>query len=260
MRRTLILLPMLVCVTVLCAAETWGLPERESLHYSVKWGRWTVVEATYDYTRPSPNEVTLDALAWTTKLPSRIYRVENRFISTIDPKSGFPTRYEKRCDEAKFQEYSTVTYRQRERRADYSLEGERGWSQTLVEPTHTIFTAYTAWRLHDFGATPTLVFVLDAKGAYWRATAERRRNLRTDEGIVWEVNVTFDLIEGDPNKRQSDLLTDNLVSGDKPLLLHVKSRNIATGTPPQIVQMEYEARGFHLVATLDRIETGKNTR
>ena len=237
------------------SADGSRLPESEELAYSVRWSRLPVVDATFRL-EPTEDGVSgpvrrLIVEAFTKPLPSRIYRVDNRYETLLDVATGLPIRYDKNCDEAYFQEQATIIYAQASGHRLRRLNGGSGPStQSLLGPTHNLFSALYFLRQHDFRGDEPVRFLLDAKGAYWNASARRRRNLRTAHGFVWEVAVRFTLATGDEQSRQSDLLTDNIVNGDRPLILHIHPPAPGTDEPPLVVHMEYRGGGFHLAADL----------
>jgi hypothetical protein len=232
-----------------------SLPAQERLEYTVRWLGVGVVDATFELVSPASDDDhtvrVLRVVARTRALPSRIYRVENRYETVLDPSTGYPLRYEKECDEAKFQEFLQAEYDQERRRATYSLlHPAREWTQPLLGETHNLFTALYFVRGQDFGRTPTVSFLLDAKGVYWRATARRVRTLRVAGGRAWDVEVTFEQASAGDSPRQSDLLTDNLVQATAPLRLRILAATDGTDGKPLVTRMEYNARGFHLRAVL----------
>ncbi|MBM3214269.1 DUF3108 domain-containing protein [Candidatus Poribacteria bacterium] len=235
------------------SAAGWRLPQTETLHYTVRWVRIGVVDATMSLSPPTVIDgVPIQRLrveARTRALPSRIYRVTNRYETDIDTRTGLPVAYRSDIDEAKFQERLDIRYAQRERTADYRrTEADRSTRQALPGETHTIFSALYRIRLHDFGSEPRLRFLLDAKGIYWRAEATRTDARRVSGGVVWDVETRFERLPGGSQSRQSDLLTDNLVVEGSPLRLRILSRSDA---PPLVTRMEYSAKGFRLSAELD---------
>jgi len=235
------------------SAAGWRLPQTETLHYTVRWVRIGVVDATMSLSPPTVIDgVPIQRLrveARTRALPSRIYRVTNRYETDIDTRTGLPVAYRSDIDEAKFQERLDIRYAQRERTADYRrTEADRSTRQALPGEGHTIFSALYRIRLHDFGSEPRLRFLLDAKGIYWRAEATRTDARRVSGGVVWDVETRFERLPGGSQSRQSDLLTDNLVVEGSPLRLRILSRSDA---PPLVTRMEYSAKGFRLSAELD---------
>ena len=238
------------------ADAAWNLPTSERLMFSIRWSRLAVVDASFVLEPPTEGLTgpiqTLTVEAWTKSLPSRIYRVENHYETIIDLATGLPVRYAKRCDEARFQEHSATTYAQAEGWRRYTSKTPPSeTTQELLGPTHNLFSALYFLRQHNFRTQVPVRFLLDAKGASWQAEARRRRNLRTKHGFVWEVAVRFTMIDGDPTARQSDLLTDNIVNGDHPLILHIRPPEAGTDEPPMVVHMAFRGGGFHLVADLD---------
>jgi hypothetical protein len=249
--RALTLLLALVCARdAVAAAAAWDLPDSETLTYAVKWGRLTVVDASFSL-EPRDEATGTQVLAvnaWTTAVPSRIYRVRNHYESVVDIRAGLPLAYAKECDEAKFQESSRVDYDQGSGVAVYTRVDTPTRDAPLPSKMHNLFTGLYLLRLHDFAAEPTADFHLDAKGVYWLARARRARNLRTADGDVWEVVVEFERTGGLDEPLQSDLLTDNIVHPKNPLMLHIRAKGEAR--PAMVVYMEYEMHGFRLKANL----------
>ena len=233
-------------------APPWTLPDEEIVTYAVKWGRLTVVDAVFALESrdldAASHVISVDAT--TTAIPSRIYRVTNRYETVVDVRTGLPTSYRKECDEAKFQESVLVEYAQADRHAAYTVADAPARRSALVGDTHNLFSGLYYLRRHNFAATPKTDFHLDAKGVYWHARATRTRNLRTRAGEVWEVRVDFKRVAGLEEPLQSDLLTDNIVRGDSPLTLHIRPASEDEGRPPMVVYMDYQVRGFRLTAEL----------
>ena len=232
-----------------------SLPDVEELAFSVRWARLPVVDATFSLEAPEDGingPVRLLVVeASTTALPSRIYRVDNRYETLLDMGTGLPIRYEKVIDEAYFKEKSAITYAQDAgQRLSTSGDASTPVAQALVGPTHNLFSALYFLRQQNFRTDDPVRFLLDAKGIYWQAIARRRRNLRTKHGFVWEVAVRFTPLDGSAPAGQSDLLTDNIVNGDRPLLLHIHPSPPGSEEAPVVVHMEYRGGGFHLIADL----------
>ena len=173
--RALCLLYVLLCAPGATAEPAWALPATETLTYAVKWGRITVVDATFSLEPPNADEATqvMAVDAWTTAVPSRIYRVRNRYESLVDTDAGLPTVYTKECDEAKFAESSRVVYDRVRSVAVYTRADAPTREATVPAETHNLFTGLYLLRQHDFAAQPTADFHLDAKGVYWLARARR---------------------------------------------------------------------------------------
>ncbi len=248
--RALILLSVFACASDVAWAAAWSLPETETLTYAVKWGRLTVVDATFSLERRDEAAATqvIAVEAWTTAVSSRIYRVRNRYRSVLDTTTGLPLAYTKECDEARFRESSQVEYDQANQAAVYERVDAPTRTADVPPNVHTVFTGLYLLRQHDFTTQPTADFHLDAKGVYWLARARRTRNLRTASGDVWEVVVEFERVGGLDDPLQSDLLTDNIVHAGKPLVLHIRAESDTA--PAMVVYMEYEMHGFRLKASL----------
>jgi len=229
---------------------TWEYPATERLHYTVRWFGVGVVDAVFELLPPERHDEaitqTISVIAKTRALPSRIYRVTNRYETKVDTATGLPLRYRTNIDEAKFQERFTVTYDTVRQRALYQLSTPpKTWEQTTPQGVHTLFSALYAVRAHNFDAEPTMRFALDAKGSFWEAVAKRVRT-RTEKGeTYWDVEVHFQRMSDALYPRQSDLLTDNLVDETSPLKLRIR-KNI-----PLVTQMEYGAKGVRVTAILD---------
>lgn len=238
------------CVWVGWGAFAWTYPKTERLHYTVHWFGVGMVDAVFELLPPerqgNVTTQTIAVLAKTRALPSRIYRVENRYRTTVDTKTGLPLTYHTEIDEAKFQERLSVFYDVDRGKAFYRLSSpSRAWEQTTPGAVHTLFSALYAVREHDFDVHPRMSSALDAKGSYWEAVAERVRT-RTENGVLfWDVEVRFKRLSDALYPRQSDLLTDNLVDESSPLKLRIR-RN-----PPLVTRMEYGAKGVRMTAILD---------
>ena len=234
------------------AGAAWTLPDEEVLSYAIKLGGWTVVDATFALRSRdrAADQHTVFVEATTTSIPSRIYRVRNVYETLVDVRTGLPQAYRKECDEARFQESSSVEYDQADGTAMHTGGARASRRVVLAADTHNLFTALYYLRRHDFTAYPMTDFHLDAKGVYWHARATRTRNLRTAYGDLWEVRVDFTRAGGLDEPVQSDLLTDNIVRADTPLTLHIRPGSTDPARPPMVVRMEYEVRGFGLTAVL----------
>lgn len=232
------------------ASSRWNLPPSERLHYTVRWFGVGVVDAVFDLLEPERQggvtTQTIAVVAQTRALPSRIYRVTNRYETRVDAATGTPLTYRTEINEAKFQERLHATYDAARRTARYRLSSPpKTWEQTTPGATHTLFSALYAVRGHDFNARPKMTFVVDAKGSYWETVAERVRT-RTEKGtLFWDVEVRFKRLSDAVYPRQSDLLTDNLVDESSPLKLRIRQ------SPPLVTRMEYGAKGLRVAAVLD---------
>lgn len=233
-----------------CNALAWTFPKTERLHYTVRWFGVGVVDAFFELLPPERQgnltTQTIAILAKTRALPSRIYRVENRYRVTVDTATGLPLTYQTEIEEAAFQERLSVLYDAERTKAFYRLSSpSRVWEQTTPGAVHTLFSGLYAVREHDFDAHPRMSFVLDAKGSYWEAVAERVRTRTENDALFWDVEVRFKRLNDALFPRQSDLLTDNLVDESSPLRLRIR-RN-----PPLVTRMEYGAKGVRVTALLD---------
>lgn len=221
------------------------------VRYEIELFGLTVVHAEFRWLNAanSPAQPALEVVAETVGFADRIYPVRNRYTVFLDPGSGLPLRYEKLCQEAQFQEETSIFYDQVRGVARYRahFQGET-WEQPLLGPTHTLFSAYERIRRHDFDAEPVLSLLVDANGDLWQATARRTRRIRTHDGLFWEVRFTSRLVQRAVRPYSSDLLTNHITRKDATLLFWIRPKS--SGQRAEVVRMEYAIPKFRLIAKM----------
>lgn len=198
----------------------WGLAKAqppflgENLAVEITFLKIPVVNATLRVTEETAEGdrpiYHLAVWAKTTPFYSLLYRVNNRYDSFFTWPQGHTLRYERHIQETGWTLRRVVTYQE-----GYAVyDGQR---RVLVPAeTRDLFSALYALRGQPLENNRVSDSSLDLDGQTWmmRAVVLGREQVQTDMGLRRAVKVQIRFLSSDRvqgNKRESDVLTNNLV-------------------------------------------------
>lgn len=177
----------------------------------------------------------LEALASSSSPTSFLFKIDNRYITTVDPETGFPLTYEKSIIQSNMEEHTLHRFDQ-ERGIIYRDDRQVA---SHSSPVHTFLSALDHIINHSFEARQVLELPVYAAGRVWNVKVEAIRvdKIRTPMGSVPSVLVEIQFCpasSGDTVKMKTDVLTNRLTSGGENTRLW-----ISLGNQPVLVKAEY---------------------
>lgn len=234
-------LTLLICGVL--RSNGWSQSEssgREISLYSFKYlgitvahGAITISDTLTDDGRPAKR---IEARATSLSSTSFLFKINNRYITTVDAETGYPTLYEKDIEQSNFSQKSRIRFDQKHRRVYGSEVGE----VLLPTSVHCFFSALYYVRNHSFQPKEVVCLPVYAAGSAWdvRAKALTTKKIITPAGAYQTVLIEIDFKRSaslHDQKIDTDVLTNRLVGEGKKT--HIW---ISTGQKHTVIKGEYE--------------------
>jgi len=236
--------PALLCLIGLLASSpaiTEGQQaDREYAEYIFSYVGFTVARgdlAVMDtFTAGGQPARRIEVRASSVPVTSFLFRLDNEYITTIDPLTGYPLEYSTRIAQSNFAEESTVSF---DRKNGTVYQG-KGSAISFPEPVHNIFSALYLLFHHTFQPREKMHLPVYAAGQIWnvRVEAVKVEKVATEAGVCSAVlvDIAFTRSEALPERDvETDVLTSRLTSEGKKTRLW-----ISTGNRHGMVKGEYD--------------------
>ena len=162
----------------------------------------------------------IEAQAVSLPAPSLLFKINNRYSTTVDSSTGFPLLYEKNIIQSNFEEDMSFRYDQK----SLHIFTSGGETISLSTPTHNIFSALYSLMNRRFQHKEIRSLPIYAAGYMWDVTAKalRTERLATPVGTHTTVMVEIEVHPTSPlhkQKKNTDVLTHRIVTtGEKTFL------------------------------------------
>jgi len=208
--------------------------------YTYKYLGLTVAQGSMsvsDSTDENGHPLTLiEAHASSSSPTSFLFKIHNRYTTTIDGRTGYPVTYEKSILQSNFEEQRLIRFDQ-EQGCVYGGSDE---SVSSPGPVHNFFSALYSVVNHPFQSREVLHIPIYAAGRIWNVKAEalQAEKVMTPTGSFLTVLVEIECCpsaSGDDFRIDTDVLTNRLISGGKKTRLWISTGKIQT-----LIKGEYE--------------------
>ena len=158
----------------------------------------------------------IEACASSVSPTSFLFNIDNRYVTTIDAKTGYPLAYEKIIEQSNFSEKILIHFDQKQ---GYIHSGNDHLA-TLTHETHNFFSALYFLLNHSFQPHEVLHLPVFAAGEIWEAEIQALRveKVVTEVGAHPAVFIEIEFQRSSPTHNtimNTDVLTHRLISEGK---------------------------------------------